>query len=247
MKLCLKDKNILVTGVGKGIGFSILKTIVSQGGYVYGVTKSKKDLVKFKNINNCQVICGDIKEIRNIKKILFQSIKDKKPISGFVNNAGVRFRKSFLEIKKTDIKKIFDNNFFSIFSSMQLFAKYSLRYNIKISIVNIGSIVGKLGFKDLSLYASSKSALIGLTKSFAVEFAKKNIRANIVLPGFIKTSYYKNFTKKKRLYKWTLDRIPNGEWGSPENVSNLVCFLVSDMSEYINGENISVDGGWTNS
>jgi len=247
MKLCFKDKNILVTGVGKGIGFSILKTIVSQGGYVYGVTKSKKDLVKFKNINNCQVICGDIKEIRNIKKILLQSIKDKKPISGFVNNAGVRFRKSFLEIKKTDIKKIFDNNFFSIFSSMQLFAKYSLRHNIKISIVNIGSIVGKLGFKDLSLYASSKSALIGLTKSFAVEFAKKNIRANIVLPGFIKTSYYKNFTKKKKLYKWTLGRIPNGEWGSPENVSNLVCFLVSDMSEYINGETISVDGGWTNS
>ena len=130
---------------------------------------------------------------------------------------------------------------------MQLYAKYSLRHNIKTSIVNIGSIVGKLGFKDLSLYASTKSALIGLTKSFSVEFAKKKIRANIVLPGFIKTSYYENFKKKKKLYQWTLNRIPNGEWGKPEDVSNLVCFLISDMSCYINGQDIIVDGGWSSS
>lgn len=245
MKRYFKNKNILVTGVGKGIGLSILETIVNQGGYVYGITRSKKDLIKFKNINNCHVICGDTNDISNIKKILVQSLNDKKLISGFVNNAGIRFRKSFLEIKKSDMQKVFDNNFFSIFAAMQLYAKYSLRHNIKTSIVNIGSIVGKLGFKDLSLYASTKSALIGLTKSFSVEFAKKKIRANIILPGFIKTSYYENFKKKKKLYQWTLNRIPNGEWGKPEDVSNLICFLISDMSSYINGQDISVDGGWS--
>ena len=77
--------------------------------------------------------------------------------------------------------------------------------------------------------------------------AKKNIRANLVNPGFIKTSYFKNFKKKKNLYNWTLSRIPQKRWGDPNEVSNLICFLLSDLSTYINGTSINIDGGWTGS
>ena len=86
-----------------------------------------------------------------------------------------------------------------------------------------------------------------LTQSYATEMASKNIRANLVSPGFTKTSYFKNFKKKKKLYDWTLTRIPMNRWGESVEVSNLIVFLASDKSSYINGENINIDGGWINS
>ena len=99
---------------------------------------------------------------------------------------------------------------------------------IKSSIVNIGSIVGENGFDELVGYSSTKGALKSLTKSFAVEHAKDNIRANIVIPGFIKTSYYDKFkSNKKKLYKWTKDRTPMSRWGEPQEVVNLIEFLIS--------------------
>jgi NAD(P)-dependent dehydrogenase (short-subunit alcohol dehydrogenase family) len=129
---------------------------------------------------------------------------------------------------------------------MKIYFKYSKKYKIKSSIVNISSIVADSGFKDLSGYASTKGALQSLTKCFAVEKANFNIRANLVNPGFIKTSFYEKFRKKKDLYKWTLSRTPMGRWGKPDEVADLICFLISDQSSYINGEVINIDGGWTN-
>ena len=130
---------------------------------------------------------------------------------------------------------------------MQIFSKEIIKKKTRGSIVNIASIVGQIGFNQLSLYASSKGALISLTKRFATEMAKRNIRANIISPGFIKTSYYNKFKKKKKLYKWTLNRIPLKRWGEPGEVSKLIEFLISDNSRYINGENLNIDGGWLSS
>ena len=105
------------------------------------------------------------------------------------------------------------------------------------SIINISSIVGNLGFKELSGYASSKSALDGLTKSLAVEFSDKKIRVNSIAPGFIKSSYFQNFKKtKSKLYNWTLSRIPLNKWGENTDVANLTLFLLSEKSKYINGQ-----------
>ena len=114
------------------------------------------------------------------------------------------------------------------------------------SIINISSIVGNLGFKELSGYASTKAALDGLTKSLAAELAEKKIRVNSIAPGFIKSSYFKNFKKNKlNLYKWTLSRIPINTWGENLDVAYLTLFLISEYSKYINGQIIKIDGGWT--
>ena len=243
----LSNKNILVTGVGKGLGFDLLKKIISYKGYVYGITRSKADLKKFKNLKNCKVFLGDVRNINIFKKIIAQSKKDKKIINGLVNNAGERQRIKFNNISKKKILNLFEVNFFSIFENMKLYSNYLKNKKIPGSIVNIGSIVGNNGFSELAGYASTKTALIGLTKSFAVEMAKNNIRANLVNPGFIKTSYFKKFKKKSNLYNWTISRIPQKRWGNPEEVSNLICFLLSDLSNYVNGTSINIDGGWTGS
>ena len=243
----LKNRSIIVTGVGKGLGFDLLNKIIFNGGFVYGVTRSKSDLIKFKGIKNCKIFLGDVVQSKIIKDVLKQSLKDRRIIHGFVNNAGQRQRKKFNAISKNDIKSLFNTNFFSIFENMQLYSNYLKKIKKSGSIVNIGSIVGENGFSELSGYASTKTALIGLTKSFSVEMANHNIRANLVNPGFVKTSYFDKFKKKKKLYDWTLSRIPQKRWGEPAEVSNLICFLLSDLSEYINGASINIDGGWTGS
>ena len=245
--MILKNKNILVTGGGKGIGFSTILQLVKEGAYVYAIVRSRKDLIKFKSIPKVKVFIGNVSNVSLINKILKESLKTKKTITGLVNNAGMRQRIKFEKISKRNIQEVFETNFFSVFNLMQLFSKYLIKTNSKGSIVNIGSIVGQTGFSELAGYASTKSALIGLTKSFAVEMAKNKIRANIVSPGFTETSYFNKFKKKKKLYNWTISRIPMGRWGKPKEVANLISFLLSDNSEYITGENINIDGGWLSS
>lgn len=245
--MILDNKNILVTGAGKGIGLSIVKEAVDEGAFVYALTRSKKDIKELKKIHNTKLYFGDVSNSQLIKKIFNDSVKNKKLINGLVNNAGERQRLKFQKISDKKISDIFKTNFFSVFSLMQIFSNHLIKRKLEGSIVNIGSIVGQLGFSELTGYASTKTALIGLTKSFATEMANNNIRANIVNPGFTKTSFYKKFKRKNKLYKWTISRIPMKRWGNPHEVSNLICFLISDKSSYITGETINIDGGWTNS
>lgn len=241
-------KVVFVTGAGKGIGRSLIKSLLSKGVFVYAITKTKKTLNEFENNKNIKIFYGDVSDTKLIKKIFLNSIKEKKIINSVVNNAGIRQRKKFLKITNKELNEVFKVNFFSIFNIMQIYCSYSIKNKIKSSIVNIGSIVGENGFDELVGYSSTKGALKSLTKSFAVEHAKDNIRANIVIPGFIKTSYYDKFkSNKKKLYKWTKDRTPMSRWGEPQEVVNLIEFLISDDSTYITGSSFNVDGGWLSS
>jgi len=248
LKNLLKNKTILITGVGKGLGYDFVLTAIEQGAFVYGITRSKKDLKKFKRIDNCKIYLGNVTNHKKIQQIFRQSIKDKRQICSIINNAGIRFRKKFLKINNNDLLNVFKINFFSIFNLNQIFVKYIIKYKVRRpSILNIGSIVGSMGFNELSLYASTKSSLSALTKCMAVELASKKIRVNILNPGFIKTSYYNKFKKKKKLFNWTLSRIPLKRWGEVKDVSTMACFLISDYTDYLTGEEINIDGGWVNS
>jgi NAD(P)-dependent dehydrogenase (short-subunit alcohol dehydrogenase family) len=248
MKTLLSNKNILVTGVGKGIGYETTQKIIDCGGFVYGITKNKNDVKKFSKNLNCKIFVGDASNDNNIKKIFKFAHKNKKIIHGLVNNAGRRQRKEFEKITKKDLDFIINSNIKTVFNNMQIFFNYAKKIKNSYSIVNIGSIVGKIGFENLVGYSMTKSALIGLTKSFAVEKKRFLIRANLINPGFIKTSFYKDFKKnKKKLYNWTLSRIPSKKWGEPNDIAILICFLLSDHSKYINGEEINIDGGWLSS
>ena len=243
------ENNILITGAGKGIGNKLLIDCLREGYFVYAIVRSKRDfhdLKKKVNRKLCKIYLGDIKSISLIEKILKDSIKLKKKINCLVNNAGERQRKDFVKIKKSEIYNIFENNFFSHFLVTQKVVNYFKKFKLKnASVISVGSIVGTRGFEQLSGYASTKSALEGLTKSLAIEFAKDKIRFNIVNPGFIKTSYFNKFKKNKKLYNWTLQKTPLKKWGESSDVSELILFLLSNKSKYINGQSISIDGGWT--
>lgn len=246
--MLLKNKNILITGAGKGIGLSSVNCFINNGAYVYALIKDRKDNKKFLKLKNVKIYNGDVNDLKLITKILINSKRNKKTINCLVNNAGIRFRKKFLHIKKNELLNVFNTNFFSIFSIMQLFSKFVINHKVNGSIVNLASIVGQIGFDELSGYAASKGALIALTKSFSSEMSRYGIRANTISPGFTKTSYYENFKKnKKKLYNWTLSRIPLKRWATPEEISEIIAFMLSNKSNYIQGENINVDGGWLSS
>lgn len=241
----LSNKIVFITGAGKGIGRSLTESLIDKGVYVYALTRSKDTMKGLINKKNIRIFYGDVSNVKLIKKIFDISVKEGKIINAIVNNAGIRQRKKFLKLSSSDLHNIFKVNFFSIFNIMQIFCNYSIKQNIKSSIINLGSIVGEKGFEELAGYSSTKGALNSLTKSVAVEHAKDKIRANIVLPGFVKTSYFNKFKKnKKKLYKWTISRTPMGRWGDPKEVVNLIEFLISDDSSYITGASFSVDGGW---
>ena len=246
MEKILKDKKILISGVGKGLGLDMLYKCIDNGAYIYGFTRSKNDIKKInkKYLTKSKIFVGDITNDKFLKRLFSYFKKNKIYLDGLINNAGQRQRKSFIDFTKKDIEQIIKVNFVSTFLLTQLFVKNSKNHGE--SIVNIGSIVGEKPFSDLVGYASSKSAVSGFTKSLALELAEKknNIRVNCINPGFTKTSYFKKFKKNKKLYNWTISKIAAGRWADSFEISKLAVFLLSKKSSYINGQIINIDGGW---
>ena len=247
IKFNFSNKNFVLTGGGKGIGFATLNKLYDSGANVALITRSKSDVIKIeKKFSKKKVFafCGDVSSKKD-RISFFNIVKKKmKKLDGLINNAGMRQRKNFDDISENDLDLIYEVNLKSIFFLTQTFSKI-IKKNTG-SIINISSIVGPFGFKQLSGYAMSKSGLIGLTKSLALEFSDKKIRVNSISPGFIKSSYASKFKKKlPNLYKYTIERTPLKRWGLCEEVADLILFLLSNNSLYINGNNIFIDGGWT--
>jgi len=244
----LKNKKILISGVGKGIGKDIMLNCLKKGALVVGFSRSEKDIqhLKKKKFKNLILFRGDVTNQKFVNSI-FKYLKKKKIVlNGLVNNAGIRQRKAFLKITHLELNKIINTNFISIFEITQKFIK-QVNKKSSSSIVNIGSIVGQDGFSELTGYASTKSAINGFTKSLSMEVLEKNynMRINCVNPGFTETSYFQKFRRKTKLYQWTLAKIPAKRWGKVEEISELASFLLSENSSYITGQSINIDGGWT--
>ena len=151
--MILKNKNIFITGAGKGIVESSVKNLINNGAYVYALIKDKRDNIKFRNLSNLKIFNGNVLNEVLIKKILKESIKNKKPINCLVNNAGIRFRKKFIKIKKKELQKVLDINFLSIFMITQIISKFWIKNKIPGSIVNLASIVGQKGFGIFFVYS----------------------------------------------------------------------------------------------
>ena len=241
MKLNFKNKIVLLTGAGKGIGREILKQLIKEKIIVYAITRNTKDFKKIKNNKNTFLFSGDVRDKEVIENIFKKSKKNKHNINCLINNAGIRQRKKFNSITDKNLKEVFENNFFSIFKTTQQFLKNFKQKKNYGSIVNISSIVGELGFKELSGYASSKSAINGFTKSTALELGSRNIRCNSIAPGFIETEMTETLGEET-IKEWR-NQIPLKRGGTPEDIANTTLFLASDLSSYITGQVINVCGG----
>ena len=236
-----KNKKILVTGASGGIGSEIVKKFVSLGGDVLGTgTKAEKlDLIK-KQYQSIKVKKFDISEHSRIEEFIDDVALELGGLDVLINNAGTNVDNLSLRMKEEEWKKVIDINLTSTF----LLAKHAIKKMLKNKfgrVVNITSVVGHTGNLGQSNYAAAKSGIIGMSKSLALEYAKKNITINCVSPGFIVSDMTVNIAEKVRLY--LTSRIPMGKLGTGEDVSNCVAFLSSDQASYITGETLHVNGG----
>ena len=231
----------MITGASGGIGNSLVKKFISLGGNVLGTgTKSDKlDKLK-KEYPNIKIKKFDISEHSRIEEFIDDVSLELGGLDILINNAGTNKDNLSLRMKDDEWKKVIDVNLTSTF----LLSKNSIKKMLKNKfgrIVNITSVVGHTGNLGQSNYAASKSGVIGMSKSLALEYAKKNITVNCVSPGFIVSEMTMNIAEKVKLY--LTSRIPMGKLGTGEDVSNCVAFLSSEEASYVTGETIHVNGG----
>ena len=238
----LKNKNIIVTGASGGIGNSIVEKLNQNGANVLatGTRIEKLEELK-KKFNNIKILKFDISQHEKIEEFIENATKQLGgSLDCIVNNAGITKDNLTIRMNLEEWSKVIDINLTSTF----LMCKYSIKKMLKNKsgkIINITSVVGHTGNVGQANYTASKAGIVAMSKSLAIEYAKKNINVNCISPGFISTAMTDQIDEKHK--ETIIAKIPSNRLGKPEDIANAVIFLGSDHSNYINGETIHVNGG----
>ena len=237
----LKDKKVLITGATGGIGNSLVKTFNNLGSTIVATGTNEEKLSnllkEFPNLKTKKFVLDNHEKI---EEFVNDVEKEMNGIDVLINNAGITLDNLSIRLTEENWKKVLDINLTASFLMCKFVIKKMLKKKYG-KIINITSIVGHTGNLGQANYAASKAGMVAFSKSLAIEYAKKNININCVSPGFIKT----NMTDKidENFKKNLISKIPSGDLGTGEDVSNCVAFLASDLARYINGETIHVNGG----
>ena len=236
-----KGKKILITGATGGIGYALVKKFLSLDGTVLatGTNTEKLDSLK-KEFPNLNVLKFDISDHSKVEEFIENVASQMVGLDVLVNNAGITMDNLSLRMKDEEWKKVIDINLTSTF----YLCKYAIKKMLKNKygrIVNITSIVGHTGNLGQTNYSASKAGIVAMSKSLAIEYAKKNITINCVSPGFIQSKMTDKIVENIKAV--LTSRIPMSKLGTGEDVSNTVAFLSSDAASYITGETIHVNGG----
>src|SRR5210317_605372 len=237
----LENKSIIVTGASGGIGNSIVEKLNECGANVLasGTRVEKLEELKSK-FNKIKILKFDISQSDKIEEFIDNAANELGGLDCIVNNAGITQDNLAIRMSIDEWKKVIDINLTSTFL-MSKFAIKKMLKNKSGKIVNITSVVGHTGNIGQVNYTASKAGIVAMSKSLAIEYAKKKININCISPGFIKTAMTDKIDDK---FKETIiAKIPSNRLGKPEDIANAVNFLSSDQSDYINGETLHVNGG----
>ena len=246
----LEKKNIIVTGASGGIGNAIIKKLNEAGANILasGTRIEKLEELK-KNFENIKILKFDISQSDKIEEFIENATNELGgSLDGIVNNAGITQDNLAIRMNLDEWQKVININLTSTFL-MSKFAIKKMLKNKSGKIVNITSVVGHTGNLGQANYTASKAGIVAMSKSLAIEYAKKNININCISPGFIKTAMTDKIDEKFK--EVIISKIPSARLGEPDDIANAVLFLSSEQSDYINGETLHVNGGmymaWQNS
>lgn len=250
MQINLTGKVAIVTGAGRGIGKAIAKALAAAKASVVindvdlnAATQASKEIEA--SGGKARPAKADVRlrsEINQMVQIIIQELGG---INILVNNAGVILRKPAEELSEEEWNKIIDINLKGTFLCAQTVAKAMIQEGNGGKIINIASIMGSVALPPRAAYCASKGGIIALTKDLAAEWAKYRITVNTISPGWTVTEMTQSYFSQEEVRQFLLDRIPLNRLGKPEDVANLAVFLASEYSDYITGQAICVDGGWT--
>ena len=237
----LDKKNILVTGASGGIGNSIVKKLYEEGANILASGTKIEKLEELKSkYDKIRILKFDISSTDKIEEFIEKASSELGGIDCLVNNAGITKDNLSIRMSLDEWKNVIDINLTSTF----LMSKFSIKKMLKNKsgkIINITSVVGHTGNIGQANYTASKAGIIAMSKSLAIEYAKKNININCISPGFIKTAMTDKIDDKFK--ENLISKIPSARLGEPEDIANAVLFLASSQSDYINGETLHVNGG----
>ncbi|MBQ3426109.1 MAG: 3-oxoacyl-[Clostridia bacterium] len=242
----LKGKTAIITGSGRGIGKAVAVKLASLGANIVinDIPASADADATAEEIRGmgaqCISIKGDITDINDVKALVDGAVKEFGGVDIFVNNAGITRDSLMLRMSEEDWDMVLNINLKGAFNCIKTVVRPMMKQRSG-SIINMASISGVIGNAGQANYSASKAGLIGLTKTTAKEFSSRGIRCNAVAPGFIKSAMTDKLAEdtKKKYY----DAIPLGRFGTVDDIADCVAFLASDMSSYITGQVICVDGG----
>lgn len=245
MKL-LEHKNVIITGASRGIGRGIALVFAKHGAnvaFTYNASVQpaedlENELTKLGV--KAKAYKSDASDYEQAEQFVQDVINDFGSIDAVVNNAGITKDNLLMRMSEEDFNKVIQVNLNSVFNLTKAVLRPLLKQK-KGSIINISSVVGVKGNAGQANYAASKAGVIGFSKSTALELGSRNIRCNVIAPGFIETEMTAKLDEKT-VDSWR-QAIPLKRGGQPEDVANACVFLASDMSAYITGQTINVDGG----
>tara|TARA_Y100001970_G_C14013084_1_gene739517 strand:+ start:142 stop:879 length:738 start_codon:yes stop_codon:yes gene_type:complete len=238
----LKNKKIIVTGASGGIGNAIVKKLYqAEANILASGTRIEKLEELKKNFEGLKILKFDISQSEKIEEFIENATKELGgSLDGIINNAGLTQDNLAIRMSLDEWQKVINVNLTSTFL-MSKFAIKKMLKNKSGKIVNITSVVGHTGNLGQANYTASKAGIVAMSKSLAIEYAKKNININCISPGFIKTAMTDKINENFK--EAIISKIPSARLGEADDIANAVLFLTSDQSDYINGETLHVNGG----
>jgi len=242
----LEGKNVIITGASRGIGRGIATAFADQGANIAFTYSSSvhpaeelENELKEKGVQ-AKAYQSDAASFSACQDLIKMIHEDFEQIDVLINNAGITKDNLLMRMSEDDFDKVIEVNLKSVFNMTKAVQRTMLKQR-KGSIINMSSVVGLKGNAGQANYAASKAGIIGFSKSMALELGSRNIRTNVVAPGFIETEMTEKLDEKT-IAGWR-DAIPLKRGGTPEDIANACIFLASDMSAYITGQVLQVDGG----
>lgn len=242
----LTGKIALVTGASRGIGAGVAKKLAASGAYVYvnyNGSAARADEVVNEILSaggQAEAVQCDVADFDKCKEMIDKIIADKGRIDILVNNAGITRDDLLMKMSEDEFDAVISTNLKGCFNTIRHASRYMLKQRAG-KIINMSSVSGVAGNAGQANYSAAKAGVIGLTKSVAKELSSRGINCNAIAPGFIETEMTAAMTDKAK--EATIAAIPLGRTGQPEDIAKVVLFLASDMSDYITGQVINVDGG----
>ncbi|MBN1469218.1 MAG: 2-dehydro-3-deoxy-D-gluconate 5-dehydrogenase KduD [Fusobacteriaceae bacterium] len=243
----LAGKVAIVTGCSTGLGQGIALGLAEAGAHIVGVdyveapeTKAKVEALGKKFLG----ITENLMTTEPIQGIINKAVKEFGKVDILVNNAGIIRRQDAIEFSEQNWDDVININLKTVFFFSQAIAKQFIAQNTSGKIINIASMLSFQGGIRVPSYTASKSAVMGITRALANEWAQHNINVNAIAPGYMATNNTQALREDEDRSKAILDRIPAGKWGTPEDLAGAAVFLASQAAAYINGYTVAVDGGW---